>query len=285
MFYLKTRDQHGALNGIQVAKMKNKMGTRPLPTAELLLPGTEARMVGGEGRGIATIANMLTISRLHNIIMAVGSMRKVVSLARDFATRRRAFGRPIAGQPLHMQALVRMEVETRGCQLLLLELARQQGLVESQLAQDQDTLLLRLFMPVAKFYTAKASVATISEGLECFGGQGYIEDTGSSSALDVPRGCLQNAVEELTKLDYDNLPEAASRDFSLTLAHTYVAGLLLEQAVATGNHEDRLAAVEYCSRDLVPVVSRWRRGDYDKEKLNNEWKLVFSGYDAKQTFL
>merc|ERR1712013_803312 len=305
MFYLKTRDQTGALNGIQVAKMKNKMGTRQLPTAELLLSGTE--------------------------------MRKVVSLARDFATRRRAFGRPIAGQPLHMQALVRMEVETRGCQLLLLELARQQGLVESQLAQDQDTLLLRLFMPVAKFYTAKASVATISEGLECFGGQGYIEDTGipgllrdaqvmpiwegtssvmaldvrraiaktggaalaalhsrlvsiigateSSSALDVPRGCLQNAVEELTKLDYDNLPEAASRDFSLTLAHTYVAGLLLEQAVATGNHEDRLAAVEYCSRDLVPVVSRWRRGDYDEEKLNNEWKLVFSGYDAKQTFL
>jgi len=337
MFYLKTRDQTGALNGIQVAKMKNKMGTRQLPTAELLLSGTEAKMVGAEGRGIATIANMLTISRLHNIIMAVGSMRKVVSLARDFATRRRAFGRPIAGQPLHMQALVRMEVETRGCQLLLLELARQQGLVESQLAQDQDTLLLRLFMPVAKFYTAKASVATISEGLECFGGQGYIEDTGipgllrdaqvlpiwegtssvmaldvrraiaktggaalaalhsrlvsiigateSSSALDVPRGCLQNAVEELTKLDYDNLPEAASRDFSLTLAHTYVAGLLLEQAVATGNQEDRLAAVEYCSRDLVPVVSRWRRGDYDQEKLNNEWKLVFSGYDAKQTFL
>merc|ERR1719507_1014238 len=66
MFYLKTRDSTGALNGIQVAKMKNKLGTRQLPTAELLLSGTEARLVGAEGRGIATIANMLTISRLQD---------------------------------------------------------------------------------------------------------------------------------------------------------------------------------------------------------------------------
>jgi len=260
-------------------------------------------------------------------------MRKVVSLARDFATRRKAFGRPIAGQPLHLQSLARMEVETRGCQLLLLELARQQGLVESGLANDQDTLLLRLFTPVAKFYTAKASVATISEGLECFGGQGYIEDTGlpgllrdaqvlpiwegtssvmaldvrraiaktngaalaalhsrlvsiigeadSVSALDVPRRSLLGAVEYLGKLDYDNLPEAASRDFSLSLAHTYIAGLLLEQAMATSKTEDKVAVTEWCSRDLVPVVSRWERGDYDQEKQTKDWELVFSGYDAE----
>jgi len=336
MFYLKTRDSTGALNGIQVAKMKNKLGTRQLPTAELLLSGTEARLVGAEGRGIATIANMLTISRLHNIIMAVGSMRKVVSLARDFATRRKAFGRPIAGQPLHLQTLARMEVETRGCQLLLLELARQQGLAESNLANDQDTLLLRLFTPVAKFYTAKASVATISEGLECFGGQGYIEDTGlpgllrdaqvlpiwegtssvmaldvrraiaktngaalaalhsrlvsiignaeSVVALDVPRRSLGGAVADLGKLDYDNLPEAASRDFSLSLAHTYIAGLLLEQAMASGAAEDKVAATEWCSRDLVPVVARWERGDYAQDKQSKDWDLVFSGYNAEQTF-
>ena len=110
-------------------------------------------------------------------------MRKMTSLARDYALRRRAFGRRLAELPLHLQTLARMEVETRGCQLLLLELARQQGLVESRMANDQDTLLLRLFTPVAKFYTAKASVATISEGLECFGGQGYIEDTGLPGLL------------------------------------------------------------------------------------------------------
>ena len=67
--------------------------------------------------------------------------------------------------------------------MLLLELARLQGRVEQGVASDQDALLLRLFTPVAKFYTAKAAVATISEGLECFGGQGYIEDTGLPGLL------------------------------------------------------------------------------------------------------
>ena len=110
-------------------------------------------------------------------------MRKVVSLARDFATRRQAFGKRLAEHPLHIQTLARMEVETRGCLVLLLELARLQGKVEVGVASDQDALLLRLFTPVAKFYTAKAAVATISEGLECFGGQGYIEDTGLPGLL------------------------------------------------------------------------------------------------------
>merc|ERR1711974_310247 len=239
-----------------------------------------------------------------------------MSLARDYATRRLAFGKRLAEHPLHTQTLARMEVETRGCLVLLLELARLQGSVEHGVAKDQDALMLRLFTPVAKFYTAKASVATISEGLECFGGQGYIEDTGlpgllrdaqvlpiwegtssvmaldvrraiaktsgaalaalhsrlvsiiadskSAAALDIPRRSLGRAVEDLGKLDYDNLPEAASRDFSLSIAHTYIAGLLLEQAMATGKAEDKMAAMEWCSRDLVPVVSRWQRGDYEQ---------------------
>merc|ERR1719305_561175 len=127
MFYLKTRGEDGQLNGIQVAKMKNKLGTRQLPTAELLLDGTEAAMVGEEGRGIASISSMLTVTRLHNTAAAVGSMRKVSSLARDYATRRQAFGKRLAEHPLHIQTLARMEVETRGCLVLLLELARLQG--------------------------------------------------------------------------------------------------------------------------------------------------------------
>merc|ERR1711971_492783 len=184
MFYLKTRREDGQLNGIQVAKLKNKLGTRQLPTAELPLDGTEAVMVGEEGRGIANISSMLTVTRLHNTTAAVGSMRKVTSLARDYATRRQAFGKRLAEHPLHMQTLARMEVETRGCLVLLLELARLQGRVEQGVASDEDALLLRLFTPVAKFYTAKAAVATISEGLlECFGGQGYIEDTGLPGML------------------------------------------------------------------------------------------------------
>lgn len=71
-----------------------------------------------------------------------------------------------------------METDTRGCTVLLMDLARQMGLDDCGLIGDKDRLLLRMMMPVAKMFTAKKAVANVSEGLECFGGQGYIEDTG-----------------------------------------------------------------------------------------------------------
>eukprot|EP00088_Acartia_fossae_P033683 TRINITY_DN34511_c0_g1_i2.p1 TRINITY_DN34511_c0_g1~~TRINITY_DN34511_c0_g1_i2.p1 ORF type:complete len:627 (-),score=103.98 TRINITY_DN34511_c0_g1_i2:156-2036(-) len=183
MFYLKIRNDNGALNNIQVVKLKNKLGTRQLPTAELLLGGTDAKLVSPEGRGIPAISSMLTISRLHNSISSAAAMRKIVSLARDYAVKRTAFGRSVADQPLHMQTLARMEVDTRGSSVLVFDLARQLGLHDNGCIQDQDMLLMRLMTPVAKLFTAKMAVATVSEGLECFGGQGYIEDTGIPGLL------------------------------------------------------------------------------------------------------
>ena len=81
MFYLPTRDQTGSLNNIRVVKLKNKLGTRQLPTAELMLEGTEAQLVGEPGRGVASISSMLTISRIHNAVMSISSMRRMVGIA------------------------------------------------------------------------------------------------------------------------------------------------------------------------------------------------------------
>ena len=164
-------------------KMKNKLGTRQLPTAELLLDGVSARLVGEAGRGVAAISTMLSITRLHNTASAVGFSRKMLSLARDYATRRAAFGTSISSHPLHLQTLARMEVEVRGCCALFLDLAHKLGCEELGAISDEDLLLLRLLGPVAKMYTAKSAVAVTSEGLECFGGQGYIEDTGIPTLL------------------------------------------------------------------------------------------------------
>ena len=143
----------------------------------------------------------------------------------------------------------------------------------------QDLLLLRLLTPVSKFYTAKAAVSVVSEGLECFGGQGYIEDTGlpgllrdvqvlpiwegtsSVMSLDVVRAlqktggealvALQSRVEQIVQhspsalspsgcaisssmsnivktihSDPDRI-QANARDLCLSIAHTYIAALLL----------------------------------------------------------
>ena len=183
MFLLKTRDENGHLNGIEVVKLKNKLGTRQLPTGELLLDGTKAEIVSPAGRGIACISSMLTITRLHNVISSVAGPRKLLSLARDYATRREAFGQKINAHALHMQTMAKMETETRGCAILMLDLAHKTGLEDCKLISDEDSMILRLMMPVAKMYTAKRAVELTSEGIECFGGQGYIEDTGIPAFL------------------------------------------------------------------------------------------------------
>lgn len=76
MFLLRTRKSDGTLNGIQVVKLKNKLGTRSLPTGELLLDGTVAILLSEPGRGVASISNMLTMTRLHNVTGSVSAMRR-----------------------------------------------------------------------------------------------------------------------------------------------------------------------------------------------------------------
>lgn len=184
LFYAEvSRNEDGRLKGIEVQRLKDKLGTRQMPTAELLLDGLPAHRLSEEGRGVASIANMLTITRIHNSVSAAAAMRRVVQLARDYATRRVAFGKLLKDHPLHMQTLARMEVETRGAFLFLMDVCRLLGREENGMATQLDTNLLRLLTPVVKLYTGKQAMAVVSEGLESFGGQGYIEDTGLPGIL------------------------------------------------------------------------------------------------------
>ncbi|XP_030592872.1 acyl-CoA dehydrogenase family member 11 [Archocentrus centrarchus] len=184
LFYAEvSRDEDGRLRGIEVQRLKDKLGTRQMPTAELLLDGLPAHRLSVEGRGVASIANMLTITRIHNSISAAAAMRRVLQLARDYASRRTAFGKLLKDHPLHMQTLARMEVESRGAFLLVMDVCRLLGREESGVATEHDAHLLRLLTPVVKLYTGKQAVAVVSEGLESFGGQGYIEDTGLPGIL------------------------------------------------------------------------------------------------------
>lgn len=183
LFYLETRNKDGGLNGIQIQKLKNKLGTRQLPTAELLLDDTTAYKISDEGKGVSGISQMLTMTRIHNSLSSVAPMRRILSFARDYATKRVAFQKHLIKHPLHMRTLAAMEVETRAGTSLVLELARLLGLQENGKASENDELVFRLLTPITKLYTAKQAVSVISEGLECFGGQGYIEDTGLPGLL------------------------------------------------------------------------------------------------------
>ena len=183
LFYLETRDEAGALNGIRVDRLKDKLGTRALPTAELTLDGTRAQLLGEPGAGVRSIATMLNVTRLYNAVCSVSAMRRGIALARDYAGRRSVFGRRLIDQPLHAETLAALEVELHGSLHLVFHLGWLLGREETGQAGDAERALLRLLTPVAKLYTGKQAVAVCSEVLECFGGAGYVEDTGLPALL------------------------------------------------------------------------------------------------------
>lgn len=178
VFLVRLRNGDGSLRNIRVNRLKDKLGTRALPTAELTLDGTPAHLIGGEGGGVRKIASMFNVTRVYNAIAAVAGMRRAIALARDYAARREVFGKPLFAHPLHAETVAAMELEWRAGFLLAFHVVELLGMQEAGIATEDDLARLRLLIPVAKLYTAKQAVAVASEAIECFGGAGYIEDTG-----------------------------------------------------------------------------------------------------------
>lgn len=178
LFYLETRGVDGGLNGIEIHRLKDKMGTKALPTAELSLKGTKAQVVGGEGNGVRKISALFNITRVYNAICSIAQMRRGLALAYDYAQKREAFGKKLIDHPLHKKTLDDLQLEWSGCFHLVYRAAELLGKDECGTASEHEKTLLRVLTPIAKLYAGKMNVLCASEILESFGGAGYIEDTG-----------------------------------------------------------------------------------------------------------
>ena len=183
LFYVQTRDDNGRWRNIQINRLKDKLGTRKVPTAELTLDGTPAELVMGLTDGVRNIVPMLNITRLWNGISAAALMRRGLALARDYARRRVVFGAPLSAQPLHIDTLAGLQAEMEGALHLAFQTAELVGLDETGEINEEQAALLRLLIPVMKLTTARQAVKVASEVLEAFGGAGYVEDTGLPALL------------------------------------------------------------------------------------------------------
>lgn len=183
LFYVETRDDAGEMHGIRINRLKDKLGTRMVPTAELTLEGVRAWPVVGAKDGIKSITPMLNVTRTWNAVAAVSGMRRAVALAKDYAQRRVAFGGPLSQKPLHVDTLATITAEAHGAFLLAFRVVELLGREETGEASPTDLELLRVLTPIAKLTTGKQAVQVASEALEAFGGAGYIEDTGLPELL------------------------------------------------------------------------------------------------------
>jgi alkylation response protein AidB-like acyl-CoA dehydrogenase len=173
----------GSRNRYRVDRLKDKLGTRAMATGEVTLEGAHAQLVGDLDRGFAQMTSMLNVTRIHNAIASASTLRRGVQLARGYAACRTAFGRTLDGLPLQRQVLVQLAVQAEAALVLTMRLAALLGRIECGVATVDESVVFRLGTSLAKLYTARQAVAGSSEVVECFGGAGYMEDTGIARLL------------------------------------------------------------------------------------------------------
>jgi putative acyl-CoA dehydrogenase len=166
----------GTRNAIRLQRLKDKLGNRSNASSEIEYEGALGRLVGEEGRGVATIIRMVNMTRLDCAISSASGMRQGLVQAVHHATYRSAFGARLVDQPLMTNVLADLAVEAEAATVAGLRLA---GAVDRAAAGDaEEELLRRIGLAVTKYWVCKRAPAHAAEALECLGGNGYVEDSG-----------------------------------------------------------------------------------------------------------
>ncbi|KAM0547561.1 hypothetical protein ACHAPJ_010305 [Fusarium lateritium] len=177
------------LNGVRIRRLKQKLGTKPLPTAELEINGMRGWLIGKEGKGINEVGVVLNVTRIHLNIGVLGAAGRALSAARSFArVRKVARGTPLSSMPLHMRTLGKAHVTYRAQMMLgffvtaLLAKSEKQQLDPPPLldlvpkSSNDVSCLLRLLGSVVKASSAMDCCGVVQTAMESLGGVGYLEN-------------------------------------------------------------------------------------------------------------
>jgi putative acyl-CoA dehydrogenase len=177
----------GTRNTFAIQRLKDKLGNRSNASAEVEFDGTWARRVGEEGRGVATIIEMVAATRLDCALGSAALMRQAVAQAVHHAVHRSAFGGPLVDKPLMRNVLADLALESEAATTAALRLAaaydaahppRDPAGGPGAVPDEHEKALLRLAVPLTKFWVTKRCPAVAGEALECLGGNGYVEESG-----------------------------------------------------------------------------------------------------------
>ncbi len=164
----------GTRNPFALVRLKDKLGNRSNASSEVEFHGTHAWLVGEEGRGIATIVEMVNGTRLDCIIGSAALLRAALAQAVHHATYRQTFGAPLVDHPLMQNVLADLALESEAATALFIRLARA---VDEAPTSAHATALKRIGTAVGKYYVCKRAPAFVAEALECLGGNGYVEES------------------------------------------------------------------------------------------------------------
>jgi alkylation response protein AidB-like acyl-CoA dehydrogenase len=204
-----TRVTVSELNGIRIQRLKNKVGTKALPTAELELKGMRAYLIGEEGKGVKEITALINVTRLHNAVRNASYWSHGLAVARAYSKIRQIRGGLLKDNPQHLRWMADETVKYWGAMHLAyfavaLVGVEQQGWdcaakgtrAEGLIPRDGATLtaLIRLITPVAKAQVTLKGTAGVRSCMESLGGVGYCENNEHGGILNLARIWRDSAV-------------------------------------------------------------------------------------------
>jgi putative acyl-CoA dehydrogenase len=163
----------GSVNAIQFQRLKDKLGNRSNASSEVEFVGAYAEPVGGEGKGIRTIIQMVQLTRQDCAIASAGLMRSGLAHALHHARHRSVFQKHLADQPLMRAVLSDMALHVEATIALVMRLCR----AFDRTPEDaSEAAYMRLLTPAIKYWVCKSAPPFLYEAMECLGGNGYVEE-------------------------------------------------------------------------------------------------------------
>lgn len=243
----------GSKNPIQIQQLKRKMGNASNATSETELRGAMGWMVGDEGRGVATILEMVAMTRFDCMIGSSGLMRQGIAQIVHHCSSRSAFGKRLVDQPLMQNVLADLILEHEAALAFSMRLSRS---LDMRSKNDAEKYLVRIGTAIGKYWVCKRTPGHIYEAMECIGGSGVMEDcimprlfrespinaiwegSGNVQCLDMIRA-MKRTPESLDAF-IEEVQQAQGK-------HSLMDAALLELKQSLFNKND----LEYQSRSLV----------------------------------
>lgn len=164
----------GGRNGIRFMRLKDKLGNRSNASAEVEFHDAIGWPVGEPGRGVQSIIDMVTLTRLDCAVASAGLMRIALAEAAHHARHRKAFGMLLVDQPLMTRVIADMALDTVAAAALAFRLAESYD----RAGEDaNEAAFARLMTPAVKYWVTKIAPGMIGEAMECLGGNGYVEES------------------------------------------------------------------------------------------------------------
>ena len=162
----------GSKNPLQIQQLKNKMGNVSNASSEAELRGALGWLIGDEGRGVANILEMVSLTRFDCMIGSSAGQRAAVAQAIHHAERRQVFGAHLVDQPLMTNVLADLALESEASLALTMRMAK----ALDNPADEHEQHLLRIGTAVGKYWICKRTPGHAYEAMECMGGMGVMED-------------------------------------------------------------------------------------------------------------